>query len=192
MSITGTSGDDVLIGTSGQDAIYGFGGNDTIYGLDGLDTLNGGEGDDTLDGGGWFDYADYSTATSGVTVDLRIVGPQFVGGGQGWDSLISIEGVIGSNYDDTLIGSDANGIDLNGGGGNDVLDLRYAHYTSGFLEGRDGNDTLYGGSGLTTTIMEGDNGNDVIIAMGAGELIGDDGNDFLGGGDYNDQLFGGS
>jgi predicted extracellular nuclease len=68
-TITGTSGDDVLVGTAGADVIMGLGGddvltagkgedivcggagNDSLAGNDGEDVLSGGFGDDVLDGG---------------------------------------------------------------------------------------------------------------------------------------------
>jgi len=49
-TVTGTSGDDVLVGTSGNDIICGLGGNDTISGGAGDDILIGGAGDDVVHG----------------------------------------------------------------------------------------------------------------------------------------------
>jgi serralysin len=46
LTITGTSGDDLLIGTQDADEIYGLGGNDTIIGAGYFDKLYGGPGDD--------------------------------------------------------------------------------------------------------------------------------------------------
>lgn len=60
-TITGGSGDDLLIGAdvSGSgDTISGGGGNDFIYGFDGTDTLNGGPGGDTIYGGYGVDTID--------------------------------------------------------------------------------------------------------------------------------------
>lgn len=55
-TITGTSGDDVLVGTPGHDVICGLGGNDVIRGLGGDDDLYGGAGRDRLLGGTGSDY----------------------------------------------------------------------------------------------------------------------------------------
>lgn len=49
-TITGTSGDDLLIGTDGDDVICGRGGSDVIIGKGGEDELRGGRGDDSLYG----------------------------------------------------------------------------------------------------------------------------------------------
>ena len=78
------------------------------------DTLVGGAGNDTLNGGDGSDTASYSGATGAVTVNLNTTGPQAVGGGQGSDTLTSIENIIGSKYSDTLTGNSADNV-LNGG-----------------------------------------------------------------------------
>jgi len=50
-TITGTSGDDVMLGTPGRDVICGLTGNDQLFGLNGNDVLRGGPGNDYLEGG---------------------------------------------------------------------------------------------------------------------------------------------
>ncbi|MGZ4998151.1 MAG: type I secretion C-terminal target domain-containing protein, partial [Methylobacter sp.] len=50
-TITGSSGNDVLVGGYGNDTLIGLGGNDTLSGGFGNDTLNGGDGNDILSGG---------------------------------------------------------------------------------------------------------------------------------------------
>src|SRR6476469_9835149 len=110
---TGTEGNEFISGTPGDDTIDARGGNDNV---------EGGAGNDLLDGGaGQFDYAVYSNASSGVTVNLGVTGPQDVGGGQGVDTLVNIEGVIGSPYADTLTGSDGDD-NFTPEGGNDLVD----------------------------------------------------------------------
>ena len=155
MWIDGTSGDDTIEGTSGDDTINGLGGddtligdagNDTLSGDDGNDILSGGPGNDTLDGGPGYDYADYTQATAGVHVSLAITGPQDTG--EGVDTLISIEGLRGSHFDDVLTGGSGDDY-LFGNTGNDTLD------------GGAGADTLYGGDGNDTFIV--DNPGDVVI-----------------------------
>ena len=113
-------------------------GNDTLYGLAGDDTLDGGEGNDILEGGDDLDVASYKSAPAAVTINLNDVGQRDTLGA-GLDTLVSIEGVEGSDYDDTLRGPDteSNNI-LRGGIGNDLL-----------LDGL-GNDTLDGGEGVDT------------------------------------------
>ncbi len=109
---------------SGSDRITGNGGDNILSGRGGNDTLDGGGGNDVLDGGaGGFDSASYANAGSGVTVDLGIHVGQAVGAGQGVDTLINIESVIGSAFADTL-SADTQATDttfLQGGAGNDVL-----------------------------------------------------------------------
>jgi Ca2+-binding RTX toxin-like protein len=50
-TITGTSGDDLLIGLGGNDVLNGLAGNDALGGGAGNDTLFGGDGNDSLFGG---------------------------------------------------------------------------------------------------------------------------------------------
>src|SRR4051812_14738988 len=95
-NITGDSLNNTLVGTDGDDLIQGLGGDDTLI---------GGAGNDTLDGGIGDDIASYLTAASAVTVDLRIAGQQNTLGA-GTDTLISIGGLAGSTFNDTLYGND--------------------------------------------------------------------------------------
>ncbi|GKT33579.1 hypothetical protein ADUPG1_007437, partial [Aduncisulcus paluster] len=98
-----------IVATSGDDTLYGDDENNTLKGLLGDDILEGGKGDDYLDGGtGGSDTAYYNQATSGVNVDLGIDNiAQAIGGEQGSDTLVSIENVIGSQYNDTFKGNNA-------------------------------------------------------------------------------------
>ena len=92
-----------------------------------------GSGNNILNGSAGIDTASYAYATSAVTVSLSSSNAQATKG-SGSDTLISIESLIGSNYNDTLTGS-ATGNVLNGGSGNDRL------------TGGAGKDTLIGGAG---------------------------------------------
>ncbi len=130
----GGGGGDLLMGNGGVDTIFGEGDSGNLGGGAGNDFLYGGQDDDTLDGGGDTDQAVYSEAASGVTVDLNTLGAQAVGGGLGSDTLVSIENLEGSDFDDTLTGDDIRNI-LAGSGGNDLL------------IGGEGNDALNGGMG---------------------------------------------
>lgn len=95
--------------------------------------LMAGSGNNILNGSAGIDTASYAYATSAVTVSLSSSNAQATKG-SGSDTLISIESLIGSNYNDTLTGS-ATGNVLNGGSGNDRL------------TGGAGKDTLIGGAG---------------------------------------------
>lgn len=115
---TGDRGDDQLVGNDVSNILSGRDGDDFLWGGGGDDFLRGGKGYDQLDGGDGLDSADYSDAASKVNVDLNL-GTQFTGGG-GLDKLTSIEGVVGSAFNDTLTGT--SGVNrLDGGGGNDLL-----------------------------------------------------------------------
>jgi Ca2+-binding RTX toxin-like protein len=123
LTMFGLSGEDELTGGLGGDRLQGGDRADTLHGDGGDDSLAGGLGNDGLSGGdGANDIADYSE-DGDVTVDLRQTGPQETGAG--FDTLIDVENLRGSDGSDTLIG-DA-GVN--------------------FLSGREGDDTLDGGPG---------------------------------------------
>ena len=108
---TGNDSNNVITGNSGNNVLSGSGGNDTLIGGLGNDTLNGGANTDT---------ASYATATAAVTVSLAVAAAQNTGGA-GTDTLISIENLLGSDFNDTLTasGTAAAGVAnlLSGGGG---------------------------------------------------------------------------
>jgi Ca2+-binding RTX toxin-like protein len=134
--LVGDQTNEVLAGDSLWDTIYGNGGHDTLWGGGGNDTLVSGAGNDRLDGGSGVDmaYYFYGAKTAGVKVDLALTGAQNTGGA-GTDTLISIESLGGSGFNDTLKGN-AQANTIFGGDGADVI------------EGRGGNDTLDGASGV--------------------------------------------
>ena len=132
--LLGGLGQDWLQGMGGADALVGGNGHDSVWGGDGDDVLDGGDGDDTLWGGAGIDAASYLTAAGGVRVDLSIVEDQNTQSA-GIDTLVSIEDLVGSAYDDVLSGNaGANRID--GGDGADVI------------LGGGGADRLFGGYGV--------------------------------------------
>ncbi len=173
-ALSGGLGDDSLSGGGGKDTVLGGDGMDRLFGDAGDDLLSGGAGDDTLDGGLDFDTADYSTTGSGVTIDLRVVGPQNTGGA-GFDKLLSIEGVIGTNVVDVLKGADS-ATYLEGGRGNDTLDGRGGADTlwggggDDSLTGGAGDDILDGGGAVDTATFSGMRSNYAISDLGGGSL----------------------
>ena len=137
--LIGGAGQDWLQGLNGADVLSGGDGHDSVWGGAGDDILDGGPGDDTLDGGAGTDTASYLTALSGVTVDLSILDDQNTHGA-GVDTLVSIENLVGSAFDDVLYGTTGvNAID--GGDGADVI------------YGRGGGDRLTGGAGGDTFVI---------------------------------------
>ncbi|WP_309087228.1 type I secretion C-terminal target domain-containing protein [Phenylobacterium sp.] len=145
-TITGDSGANLLTGgATGHDILSGAGGNDLLF---------GGLGNDTLDGGDGLDFAVYSDATGSVVVDLSVSGAQNTGWG-GQDTLISIEGVVGGNHNDILIGNSGDNT-LNGGAGADEI------------ETGTGNDSVTGGDGNDLVFAEQASGQTLTVTLGAG------------------------
>ena len=149
--LTGTNASDTINGGSGQDVIVGLDGNDTLNGGDSGDLLKGGSGDDwltgdagddLLDGGVGKDGVNYWNASSGVVVILKTGIAQ--AGTLGTDTLISIENVQGSSYNDSITMSDTRYGFAVGGAGNDTLNggIKEDYFHPG-----SGNDVVDGGSG---------------------------------------------
>jgi len=177
--VTGSNFNDTLVGDSKDNTLIGNKGNDSLLGGDGNDTLRGGLGNDILTGGdGWgFDSADYSDSKSAVTVNL-VTGT--ASGGSGNDILSGIEAVIGSDFNDTLTGGNADGNALFGGNGNDTL--LGGNSFSITLDGGNGNDTLISGNSVYNW-LDGGSGNDSLVGGdGSDTLIGGLGSDILKGG----------
>ena len=174
--ISGTSGNDVLTGTAEDETIVGYAGNDTI---------NGGSGRDKVD---------YSADISGVVVNLHN-GTATDGWGNS-DTLTAIEDVVGSNFNDILVGNNGGENTLEGLDGDDQIqgrgnhDVLYGGNGNDDLNGHNGDDTLYGGDG--SDILQGSVGNDMLFGEGGDDLVmqGGDGDDIIDGGDGNDQLRG--
>jgi Ca2+-binding RTX toxin-like protein len=91
--------------------------NDTLIGNALANVISGGLGNDSIDGGGGVDTASYATAGAAVNASLAT---GIVSGGAGSDTLISIENLVGSNFNDTLTGNAGVNV-LTGGAGSDVL-----------------------------------------------------------------------
>jgi Ca2+-binding RTX toxin-like protein len=165
-TLSGRIGNDALYGGGGNDSVDGGEGNDQLSGDDGDDTLAGGLGDNVLDGGTGNDFVSYANAGAGVTVDLGA--PTAFAQGTGIkDQLFGIEGVIGSNFDDTLIGNasantlyggdGADSLVTGGGNGGDLLDFGAGNDTFQWVEGvTTGNLTLIGGEGANDFLNLGD------------------------------------
>lgn len=212
----GADGDDTLVNIQRVKASdY----DDTLLGSsDDQNVFRGMEGDDYIDGkSGTRDRVEYNSADGSVTVDLETGRSS---GADGNDTLLGIEHIRGSEYDDSLLG-DGNDNVIDGRTGDDYIDGRggydYADYWSGWdgtsvvvdlstgrSSGYFGNDTLVGiegvyGSDAGDTII-GDSANNTIsgydgddsIQGGAGDdyLLGDDGDDTIYGGQGDDYMLG--
>ncbi len=117
-NVVGSAYNDTVTGNALNNILVGLAGNDTLNGGDGNDTLVGGIGGDTLNGGDGIDTADYSTSSAGVHVSLTGgTGPL---GDAAGDTLISIENLTGSAFDDFLQG-DGGDNGIQGGAGSDHL-----------------------------------------------------------------------
>ena len=175
-NLSGSAFADVLIGDGGINYIDGNGGGDLIFGLDGIDVLHGGAGDDQIWGGTardyiygdeGFDFVRYDYAES--RVDVRLDEPSFLGSGGGWageaqnDALWSIEGVVGSSFDDHLAGNAESNV-LMGLDGNDELLGRAG---DDMLFGGAGQDLLDGGTGFDYARYD-DAGAGVVVSLAAG------------------------
>ncbi|MDZ4843388.1 MAG: calcium-binding protein [Hyphomicrobium aestuarii] len=157
--IDGGIGDDRIDGDAGNDALNGGDGNDTITGGEGADKIDGGNGADAIDGGVGVDEVSYATSSASVQATL-VVGAVSTGGSAEGDTLVSIEKLIGSSFDDKLTGNGRSNI-LDGGAGNDVLD---GGLGVDILLGGAGNDTLIGGAG--NDVMSGGDGSDIFALIG--------------------------
>lgn len=149
----------------------GEAGNDTLDGGPGEDWLRGGPGNDAMVGGDGFDRADYRDSAAGIEVDLAAgVATDGMGGN---DTLLSIERVIGTDFDDILIG-DAGDNSFTGEQGDDVIN------------GGDGRDYVWYGRATDA----------VSVELATGQVSGGEGNDTLvsiemvGGSNFGDTLLG--
>ncbi len=201
-NLTGGAGNDVLSGDGAANALSGGSGNDELRGQDGADVLDGGMGNDLLDGGAGIDTASYAAFTTGVSINLSLVGP-LTTGAAGIDTLLSIENLIGGSGNDVLVGDAGTNV-LTGGSGDDYLSGSGGADT---LMGGTGNDFLVGGQGadtasyagstagvtvnLTLTGMQQTGGAGSDMLNGIENLTGGNGADFLSGDAFTNVLNGG-
>ncbi len=148
------SGNDSIMGQDGTDELYGEDGDDYLEGGNNHDLLIGGNGNDYLHGGAGIDTASYITSSSGVSINLLLTSAQDTNGA-GIDTILEIENLTGSDYNDNLHGHDSNNV-LIGNAGSDVLD------------GDGGDDTLKGGVGDDVYIYS--SGNDTFDETISGSL----------------------
>ena len=193
MTFLGTPGDDNLVGGPADDLFYATTGTDT---LDGAGHING-------------DTVDFSNATSGVTANLAPAQQDFTASGLGLTTILNVENLTGSNFDDVLVG-DVNRNTLDGGAGNDTLIATAGNDTlTGGANGAFGDTADFSGAiGTGVTVDLNAQGAPQAVGGGFGNvtldgienvvgsgftdtLIGDAGNNRLSGGGDNDILTGG-
>ncbi|MCW5735314.1 MAG: calcium-binding protein, partial [Enhydrobacter sp.] len=207
-NLTGSAFGDTLTGTN--PSVSGFGVN-VLSGLAGNDILQGRGGADVLDGGAGKDAASYADATAAVVASIAV--PASNTGEAAGDSYVDVENLIGSAFNDVLVG-DGSANKLSGLGGDDVLESRGGGSSSIFsfnyemLDGGDGNDTAtYVNAAAAVTAFlavwgfglgEGDASADAYVSIEnltgsahADTLGGDDGDNKLNGLAGNDILAGG-
>lgn len=154
--------------------------NDTITGGSANDILEGGAGADVIAGGAGRDAASYAGLDRGVRVSLRT-------GSDDGDRFANVEDVIGSSFDDTLLGDDGAN-HFYGGRGLDMVS--YDDAPSAVLINLAGGPAAGAATGDRYTAIESFAGsafNDTIIGDGGGHrLSGWFGDDLLVGGEGKD------
>lgn len=211
-TIDGGLGDDVVCGLAGADVLSGGPGNDRVFGGQDAEYVPGEEGyfGDLVEPGPGNDYVDlgadqnsrgaicscnpshhwdrvsFAGASGAVSVDLSAGSAT----GEGTDVIVVPQpglsaGIVGSPYDDVLLGSAAKDFIL-AGDGNDVVEGRAGKDNIGLYEvaggddradGGEGNDFVSGGSGGDQ--IEGGDGDDWLIGVGQSTLRGGAGRDDL-------------
>lgn len=215
--LQGNAGSDFLFGSNYEDKLVGGGGaidilrgrdrDDRILGGGGFDVLVGEGGHDVLNGGGGdFDRVSYFNAFDPVSVDLGAG----TGNGSGNDTLLNIEDIEGSKFNDTLRGNGGSNL-IFGLGGDDEIDgaagfdfALFGGSQSGITANLDtnsasgqGNDTLLnieglGGSDLADDFT-GDEGRNSLFSFGGPDsLAGGAEDDLLDGGNGSDTGDGGT
>lgn len=157
--------------------------NDTIVGNWADNTIEGGDGADVINGAGGNDTTSYEHSYAGVAVDLGgswsplndAHGPLGwgLGGHADGDVLLSIENVIGSDYNDWFSGNAADNV-FDGRGGLDRVSYRDAEegvtidLQTGIVQGGQsvGTDTL-----ISIEYVEGSRYNDTVIASDRADVF---------------------
>jgi Ca2+-binding RTX toxin-like protein len=164
-------------GGEGSDSLYGGASNDTLIGGNGFDYLSGLGGHDVIDDQGADFFGNYIWGGSGNDIVYGGNGADTIYGESGEDQLFGLDGndnIDGGSERDWVFGN----------AGHDYLWAGGLDYSWNYMDGGDGQDTLFGGYGVDILV----GGND------ADYLDGGYGNDDLNGGDDGayDRLYGGA
>lgn len=191
-TLVGSTKADTLYGGAAADRLEGGRGDDYLRGLGNDDFLLGGAGDDRLDGGAGSDTVSYEQVGRGVSISLAKRGAQSVPG-EGRDTLVAIENLLGTRFDDTLVGDSRANV-LTGGAGNDRLDGGAGADTAGYTNAsravtvslalRGAQNTRGAGTDELTRIEN------LLGSRFGDRLSGDRGDNVLTGGAGNDRLDG--
>jgi Ca2+-binding RTX toxin-like protein len=224
-TVSGNAMNNLVGGGSGKDTVNGLDGNDTLAGGGGADSVVGGGGNDLLYGGGidtTFLYIPGAYSLSSVLPDTAV---DTLAGGAGDDTyrIDALNDVVseasGAGFDvveSTIDNSLARYANVEGmrlstssaawrADGSTRADILVGNYTSNYLAGAAGNDTISGGLGysfsygLVSDVLDGGDGNDALVAFGFGSfyssyaeisMFGGAGNDLYVLGEYTD-IYGG-
>jgi Ca2+-binding RTX toxin-like protein len=203
-NLTGSNYADTLTGETHSNLLLGLDGNDILIGYGGGDAFEGGEGTDTVS------YA-WVNANTGVLASLADQNAN--AGGATGDTYSSIEKLIGSDGNDTLIGdSNASGNTLDGGAGSDLFVDGGGASADIYIGGTGADAISYANASAAVTLSlsggtSGDAAGDVYTSIenvvgssfddsiegdaGDNTLYGLAGNDVLSGGAGSDVLYGG-
>lgn len=175
LTITGTSGNDVLTGTAAADTIRALAGDDTISALDGDDQITGGLGNDTIDGGNGNDRYFFNTADGNdrITDASGNDTLQFGAGisassvtlGRSANSLVlTLAGAAASVTIDNYLSDPARRIEsFQFADGSTLPDAATIVDTLANIRGTSGDDTLVGTAGFD--VISGLEGNDDISGL---------------------------
>ena len=163
--IQGSDFNDSMFGGAVGERFDGGAGSDAFFGSGGLDILDGGEG---------MDRVSYFSNASAVVVDFAAGTAQK--GASGTDTLISIENVSGSNFNDTLSGTDTQAYT------GTMLDLSEVYFGGAGDDSINGADSVGGSADGQFDIVNYDDFNavsGVTVHLGNGTATGSGGNDSL-------------
>ena len=159
-TVWGNDQDNAFWGGAGNDNLHGQSGNNELYGGAGNDWLSGSNiGNDLYNGGDGIDTVSFSLSSGGVWAALWWNQPFDTG--QGMDTIIDVENLLGSAYADVLEG-DSGSNRLEGQGGDDTLE---GEEGNDYLAGDGGDDTLNGGLGHD--VFDGGDGIDTASFIGS-------------------------
>jgi Ca2+-binding RTX toxin-like protein len=174
-----------ITGSGRQDVFYGDGNSNDFRGLGDYDWFVGSAGGrERYFGGDGIDTVTYFLSTAGVAASLRngaLVNGAETGRGTAGDAALDlyfeIEGLVGTNFNDSLTGN-AGRNNLSGLGGDDFL---FGFGGIDNLKGGAGNDTIDGGGSSDYALFDGNRADYVLTktAANAVTVAGTDGVDSL-------------